>query len=711
MRRLLLLLLPCSLFAAAPTPPPNIIFILADDLGYGDVGVFFQNARRASGNRAAHLTPQLDRAAAEGAQLTHHYSAAPVCAPSRASLLAGVHQGHANIRDNQFDKAIADNHTLATVLHRAGYATGAIGKWGLQGRADKSGPPNWPAHPLNRGFDFYFGYMRHVDGHEHYPKEAPYAKIARARRAAAKAAPAGEEADDTRAGVPGVEVWENRTEISAQLDKSYTADLFAARAKKWIVDQKKSAPAQPFFLYLAFDTPHAILQLPTQAYPAGGGLRGGLQWLGTPGHMINTAAGEIDSWMHPDYATATYDGATPKLPWPDVYRRYATSVRRIDDAVGDLLQLLRDLRIDDNTLVVFSSDNGPSIESYLPEKITPEFFSSYGPLDGIKRDLWEGGTRVPTIARWPGRIPAGRVVAEPSAQWDWLPTFAELAGVPAPARADGVSLVPALTGKGAARGREFLYFEYQVAGRTPQFEGFEPGHRDRPRRQMQALRLGDYVGVRYDVKSAGDDFDIYHVATDPKETKNLAGDAAQAPLQARLKALALQTRRPDASAPRPYDGAPVPGVALPTSVAGVAWQRFDGSFPWVPALDSLAPAARGTAASPDLAALGAAAGKEFAALFTGYVAVPADGDYTFTLATDTGAVLRLHEATLIDEDFGYAPGVSRSATVTLQAGLHPFRLSSRHTGGAVASLKLTWARADGPALPIPAAAFRLAAAP
>ena len=113
--------------------------------------------------------------------------------------------------------------------------------------------------------------------------------------------------------------------------------------------------------------------------------------------------------------------------------------------------------------------------------MTPEFFSSYGPFDGIKRDLWEGGTRVPTIARWPGRIPAGRVVAEPSAQWDWLPTFAELTGVPAPARADGVSLVPALTGKGAARSREFLYFEYQVAGRTPQFEGFEPGHRDRLR--------------------------------------------------------------------------------------------------------------------------------------------------------------------------------------------------------------------------------------
>jgi arylsulfatase A-like enzyme len=707
-RWVLLWLLPCSLLAAEPAARPNIIFILADDLGVGDVGAFFQNARRAGGNKAAHLTPELDKMAASGAQLTNHYCAAPVCAPSRASLIGGVHQGHANVRDNQFDKAIENNHTLATVLHQVGYATAAIGKWGLQGRADK-GPPNWPAHPLNRGFDFYFGYMRHADGHEHYPKEAPYKKIQRARQAAKKAA-ATEEVDDTAANISGVEVWDNRTEISAQLDKSYTADLFTARAKKWIVEQKQTKPGQPFFMYLAFDTPHAILQLPTQAYPAGGGLKGGLQWLGTPGHMINTASGEIDSWMHPDYANATYDGATPNQPWPEVYKRYATSVRRIDDAVGDLMQLLRDLKIDENTLVVFSSDNGPSIESYLPEKITPEFFSSYGPYDGIKRDLWEGGTRTPTIARWPARIPAGRVVPDPSAHWDWLPTFAEVAGLPAPSRADGVSLVPALTGKGALRAREYLYFEYQQAGKTPNFPGFEAGHRDRQRRQMQALRVGDYVGVRYDVKAADDDFEIYQVTADPKETKNLAGDPVQAGLQKRLKELALQARRPDAGAPRPYDSALVPAVEVAGGglQSGLSWQRFDGAAPWVPATQAMKPAASGLAAGLELAAVGAKPAKEFAAVFSGYLEVPADGEYTFSLTADTGAELRLHEATVIDADFGYIGGSARQGTIKLKAGLHPFRLTTRHASTAKPAVAITWSGPELATQAIPATVFRRA---
>lgn len=706
-RLVFLLLLPCSLLAAEPVARPNIIFILADDLGVGDVGAFFQNARRAAGNKAAHLTPELDKLAAGGARLTNHYCAAPVCAPSRASLMSGVHQGHANVRDNQFDKAIENNHTLATVLHQAGYATAAIGKWGLPGRAEK-GPPNWPAHPLNRGFDFYFGYMRHADGHEHYPKEAPYKKIQRARQAAKKGAPTGEEADDTAPSIQGVEVWDNRTEISAQLDKAYTADLFTARAKKWIVEQQQAKPGQPFFLYLAFDTPHAILQLPTQAYPAGGGLKGGLQWLGTPGHMINTASGEIDSWMHPDYAHATYDGATPDLPWPEVYKRYATSVRRIDDAVGDLRQLLHDLKLEENTLVVFSSDNGPSIESYLPEKITPEFFSSYGPYDGIKRDLWEGGTRTPTIVRWPAKIPAGRIVAEPSAHWDWLPTFAEVAGLPAPARADGVSLLPALTGQGSQRGREYLYFEYQQAQRTPGFPGFEPGHRNRLRQQMQALRVGDYVGVRYDVKSADDDFEIYQVTTDPKETKNLASEPAQAGLQQRLKDLALQARRPDAGAPRPYDSAFVPAVDVAKAglQPGLSWQRFEGATPWVPAAQGMKATANGRAAGLDLAAPAAKSPKAFATVFTGYLEVPADGEYTFSLTADTGAELRLHDATVIDADFGYIGGSTREGTIRLKAGLHPFRLTTRHTGAAKPALALTWAGPELAPQPVPVAAFR-----
>jgi arylsulfatase A-like enzyme len=172
---------------------PNIILILTDDLGYGDLGVFFQNLRKEKGDRTEpwFQTPNLDRLAESGAMLTSNYCAAPVCAPSRASLMLGQSQGHANVRDNQFDKALEDNYTMPSVLKAAGYATSLIGKWGLQGET-----PDWPAHPLNRGFDYYYGYMRHADGHEHYPKEGLYRK--------------------------SKQVWENRTEVSAGLDKCYT---------------------------------------------------------------------------------------------------------------------------------------------------------------------------------------------------------------------------------------------------------------------------------------------------------------------------------------------------------------------------------------------------------------------------------------------------------------------------------------------------------
>ena len=301
---------------------PNIIFILTDDLGYGDIGVFFQNQRKKANDRSEPwtYTPYIDHLALNGARLTQHYTGAPVCAPARSSLLLGMSQGHANVRDNQFDKALEDNHTLASTLRKVGYATAAFGKWGLQGdsRWDKNGD-QWPAHPLNRGFDYFFGYMRHADGHEHYPKEGVYRGTK--------------------------QVWDNRTNITDQLDKCYTADLWTARTKKWIIDYEKShASDSPFFIYLAYDTPHAVLELPTQSYPAGGGLNGGLQWLGTPGHMINTASGKVDSWVHPDYANGTYDHdnnpSTPEVPWPDVYKRYATSVRRIDSEVGDIMQLL-----------------------------------------------------------------------------------------------------------------------------------------------------------------------------------------------------------------------------------------------------------------------------------------------------------------------------------------------------------------------------------
>ncbi len=291
----LVLLSLCQPSHAADSPArPNILFILTDDLGYGDLGAFFQNTRAAANNPAKpwHLTPQIDTLAAEGVQMRQHYCPAPVCAPSRASLLLGVTQGHANVRDNQFDKALEDNHTLATVLKAAGYATACIGKWGLQGSGTDAA--SWPAYPTRRGFDYFFGYVRHSDGHEHYPKEGVWQ--------GAK------------------EVWDGPNEISSELDKCYTADLWTARAKQWIEDHERTNASQPFFIYLAYDTPHAVCEIPTQPYPAGGGTNGGLQWLGTPGHMINTASGTVDSYTNAAYANATWDDdnnpATPEVPWP-----------------------------------------------------------------------------------------------------------------------------------------------------------------------------------------------------------------------------------------------------------------------------------------------------------------------------------------------------------------------------------------------------------
>jgi arylsulfatase A-like enzyme len=672
--------------AGAAAPRPNIVFILTDDLGYGDLGVFFQNERQGAhrADQPAHFTPKLDAMAAEGIRLTQHYCPAPVCPPSRASLLLGVNQGHANVRDNQFDKALEDNHTLASVLRQAGYATAAVGKWGLQGKPTTK-PPDWPAHPLNRGFDYYFGYIRHADGHEHYPKEG------------------------THRGAK--EVWDNRTEISASLDKCYTADLWTARAKKWIVDHHAAKADQPFFLYLAFDTPHATCELPTQAYPAGGGLKGGLQWLGKPGQMINTASGKVDSWYHPDYANATWDDdhdpKTPAKPWPDVYKRYATSVRRIDDAVGDLLQLLKDLKIDDNTLVVFTSDNGPSIESYLKEPYAPTFFGSYGPFDGIKRDCWEGGLRVPTIVRWPGTISEGQVSAVPSSFPDWMPTFAAAAGVAAPARTDGRSLMPTLTRKGE-QAPPRVYIEYFHNGNTPKFEQFELGHRNRVRRQMQALRIGDYIGVRYNILSPTDDFEIYNAVTDPKEAINLGRRADFANLQKQFKETVLQVRRPGDAA-RPYDGELVPPIAAAAAAGepGLAWRTYAGSFPWVPLFDGMEATAQGVSAKADLSGLPRE--KEIGCLYRGFIEAPADGKYTFTITADSGTLLRIHEATVIDADFGHRPGEEASASILLKAGRHPIRLYYAHRASAAPSLRLEW---TGPGIAkqiVPANAFSHAA--
>ncbi len=657
---------------------PNIIFVLCDDLGYGDVGVFFQDLRKANNDRSEpwHFTPNIDSFAGQGIQLRGHYCPSPVCAPARGSLLCGVHQGHAGVRDNQFDKALENNHTLATVLKSAGYATAAIGKWGLQGSG--SSPADWPAYPTKRGFDYYFGYVRHEDGHEHYPKEGPWQ--------GAK------------------QVWDGTTEISSQLDKCYTADLFTARAKKWILDQHTTNPSQPFFVYLAYDTPHATLEYPPTAYPAGGGLTGGVQWVGTPGAMINTATGSVDTWVHPDYANATYDNdknpATAEVAWPDVYKRYATSVRRLDDCLGDIVHLVQDLGIDNNTLIIFTSDNGPSDESYITQANNPNFFNSFGPFDGIKRDCWEGGIRVGALARWPSVIPAGQISSEPSQFHDWMHTFADLAGLPTPARCDGVSLVPTLMGLGTQQAST-VYVEYYYNGTTPSYSEFLPAHRGRTRAQMQAIRLGDMLGVRYNIQSHADNFEIYNVATDPQESTNLA--SVNPALQQQMKDTVIQLRRPDSSAPRPYDAELMPSISPSPVTAGVTWNAYAQAFPWVPKFEDLALTTTGTEQSPDLSVR--PGDQNFGVLYTGYLAVPADGDYTFYLTADAGALLRIHGATVIDADFGYAGGTEVSGTVKLAAGKHPFRLYYAHGTGAGLSLNLQWSSATIPKQAVPASAY------
>lgn len=686
----LLLVTPAPLVAAEASSPPNVIFVLVDDLGYGDYGVFHQNLRAEARDRSRpwHRTPALDRLAAEGMQLPHHYCPAPVCAPSRASLLLGVHQGHANVRDNQFDKQLEDNHTLATVLRAAGYKTAAIGKYGLQGgqESEQVEPPNWPAHPNRRGFDEFYGYIRHRDGHEHYPKEG----IHRGAK----------------------EVWHNMREVSAELDNCYTTDLFTARAKHFIASHVESSPQQPFFLYLAYDTPHAVLSLPTQAYPDGGGSGGGLQWLGTPGQMINTASGTPDSYYHDDYAQATWDHdgdpQTAEIPWPDVQKRYATVVRRIDDAVGDLMQLLADLKIADNTLVVFTTDNGPSVESYLDERYEPTFFQAYGPYDGIKRDVLEGGVHVGALARWPAKIPAGSTSGElPTAFWDWLPTFAEAAGLTPPARSDGVSLMPLLTGTPQDQRPSTIYVEYFQRGRTPQFDDFDPSNRGRRRNQMQLIRQGHLVGLRYDIQSHADDFEIYDVINDPRQSNDLAAEMPQ--VQAQMKDHVLRLRRPNASARRPYDEQAIPSIEVAESEPGVRWAAGPGEFAWVPWLDAAEMPLGGSAEHLDgvNAALAAQRPEEdgtVAVLVDAWLEVPEQGRYSFALQTQGRAVLRLHQATLIDADAPYQSGEVVQASVELAQGKHPLQLW-RLVEDDQTAFQLDWSGPGGAAGAIPATAW------
>lgn len=637
---------------------PNIIFIMVDDLGYGDLGKFYQDFR--TGDQKFD-TPFLDEMADQGMMLTHHYVSAPVCAPSRASFLQGLHQGHATVRNNQFDKGLPNDNGVANLLHNHGYYTAIVGKHGLAGGRDETAT----AHPLLRGFDEFFGYIPHLAGHEHYPRNGTTNKRAF--------------------------LFDGFTKITEKTDKVYTTDVFTARAKKIIEEQAQDGD-KPFFLYLAYDTPHQKIQAPTQAYPRGKGLNQGLQWTGidndvTP--LVNTAQGTIDSYIYPAYEDKT---------WPEENKKHATMIRRMGEGVKDILETLKDLNIDENTLVVFTSDNGAHSRG-----IDPRFFNSFGNLDGIKRDMWEGGIRVPTIAWWPGTIAASSVSDTPSGTWDWLATFAEMAGIPAPINTDGISLIPILTNQGNIDDREYLYFEYFHNSRTPDWSVFEAMRRQQRRREMQAIRIGDYKGVRYEINDANDDFEIYDVVNDPKETTNLA--ASMPDMQARMKSKVLQVRISDTSATRPYDNAVIPAIANRASGIsnGLISNYYAGSYNYVPNFEKLTPIS--TEVTSNITLDQRQKEDDFGFEFSGFIQIPETGVYTFYLDAGDKSHIMIHDIHLIDNDYDF-DGSERQREIHLAEGFHPIRIFYQNGNQTNYKLNLSYSSATITKTLIPDTAFR-----
>jgi arylsulfatase A-like enzyme len=623
---------------AADAAKPNVIFILCDDLGYGDVGVFYQNSRPT--DKPSFQTPNIDALARDGLMLTHHYSAAPVCAPARASLITGQDQGHATVRNNQFDKAIAPGPTLGSVMQAAGYHTCAIGKWGIGGKASP-----FAAHPLDRGFNEFYGFMSHKAAHEHYP------------------------------GNSGA-IYDGYNPVTSGLQGAYSTDLFTARAKKFITDQVATQPAQPFFLYLAYTAPHQMMEVPSGPYPPGGGLHGGLQW------PLVTTGGKNNSYVYPAYAS--------QKDWAPAARRYATMIHRVDDGIGDLVQLLSDLHLNKNTIIIFTSDNGPANENDGGQfSSDPRYFDSWGPLDGIKRDLWDGGFREPTIVWGPGLIPGGRTSPSPSAFWDWMPTLAQIGGVPSPATSDGLSILPLLEGTGTPKAHDHFYFEYFYDGSFAVDGGPEGlfARKDvNGRSQMQAIRIGDFMGVRYQIKDPEKPLRLYNVVLDPHEDHDLAADPQYTGLLQQMQDGLKQSHVADAAASRPYDHSQVPAVTA-TTTPGLAYTTYKGVWPWVPDFNGLTPASIGRATFPDLSVRPSA--DNFGLFFTGCLNAPADGDYNFFLSDDSGALLRIHDMVVIDDASAPSGGAEQTGLVHLKAGLHPIRLYYRHTRGP-ANLHLEW---------------------
>lgn len=459
---------------------PNIVLIVADDLGYGDLGSYGQERIR---------TPQLDRLAAQGMRFTRHYSGSPVCAPSRATLLTGLHTGHAVVRDNDEmnergdvwgDTLIEGNHplppgtyTIGRMLQEAGYVTAAIGKWGLGGPGD-SGEPNL------QGFDHWYGYMCQREAHNYFPTHLWR--------------------DGMREELPGNLPFRAHQHLPADADPDDPASYSPYRGETYSVDvMVEDAVAfirqhsdDPFFLYLPFPVPHVALQVPEESVA---------QYEG-------------------EFPEIPYQGDRGYLPHRTPRAAYAAMITHMDEGIGRILRTLEDIGIDGRTVVMFTSDNGPTFNGGTDS----EFFDSTGGLRGLKTMLYEGGIRVPLIVRWPGYVEPGAVTDHVSAFWDYMPTLAEIAGAAVPPGIDGLSMVPALTGDAAAQpSHEWLYWEYNGG---------------------QAIVSDRWKAVRASPEVA---LELYDLIADPAESMEVA--AAHPDVVERLTTVLELSRTPSAFFP------------------------------------------------------------------------------------------------------------------------------------------------------------------
>lgn len=415
----------CTGLHAAQSDRPNIVYILLDDAGYGDLSCYGQKLFE---------TPNIDRLAAEGMKFTQHYSGSTVCAPTRCCLMTGVHTGHSYVRGNREVKPEgqaampADIVTIPRLLRSSGYVTGAFGKWGL-------GAPASPSDPAEH-FDLFFGYNCQREAHTYFPNH----------------------------------LWLNRHKLILPKD-TYSATLIMDQALQFVRDNRE----KPFFLFLPITIPHAAMHAPEEY---------------------------VAPFRH---KFAQFEETIGRYSGPEVRNpiaAFAGMMTLMDDGVGDLMALLKEMDLDASTIVMLSSDNGPHKEGGHD----PEFFDSNGPLRGHKRDLYEGGIRAPLIARWPGKIAPGSQSDHISAHWDMLPTFCELAGAEAPSSIDGISMVAELTGGRSQQNHEYLYWEFYERG------------------GKRAVRFDQWKAVQRNLKSADqkDGIELYDVSSDLGESNDVA---------------------------------------------------------------------------------------------------------------------------------------------------------------------------------------------